>query len=43
MGLSGQTSRALTEAQQQEERVAEQLRRLGEVRPGQPLPRVRRR
>jgi hypothetical protein len=40
-GLSARTSRALTEAQARENRIAEQLRKLGELRPDH-LPRTRR-
>jgi hypothetical protein len=43
VGVPGSAARQLTDAQHQEERVAEQLRRLGEVRPGQSLPQVKRR
>jgi hypothetical protein len=41
-GLPGAASRALTEAQQIENRKTDRLRRLGDIRPGQSLPRARR-
>jgi hypothetical protein len=41
VGLPTKAVAQLTEAQRQEERRAAQLRKLGEVRPGQSLPRVK--
>ena len=38
IGLPTKAVAELTEAQRQEERIAKQLRELGEVRPGQSLP-----